>query len=88
MANSPLRDSPRKKIRPRRPKLDDLLVGPRLIERRQTRFAFLIVTNAAPVPTVDVDVLKCGLQVERDIRVFLRGNPVTDAGRCTQGICR
>ena len=49
-----------------------LLVGPRLILGRQARLAFLVVSDAAVVSPVHVNLLERGLEVERRVGVSLR----------------
>ena len=49
-----------------------MLVGPALILRRKARFALLIIADSPPVSAVDVDLLECGLEIKRGIRVFIR----------------
>jgi hypothetical protein len=43
-----------------------------LILRRQARFALLVISDSAPVSAIDVDLLECGLEIERGIRIFVR----------------
>ena len=49
-----------------------MLVGPALILRRKAWFALLIIADSPPVSAVDVDLLECGLEIKRGIRVFIR----------------
>ena len=62
----------RKEIWPSGAKGTNLLVRPLLIVRHQARFAFLIVSDPSPIAPVDIDLLECGLEVERGVRVVFR----------------
>jgi hypothetical protein len=56
--------SRRKQISPRCSKKGNSLVRPDLILRRQSRHTLFVITNSAPVSAIEVNLLKCTLEVE------------------------